>query len=389
MRNETKKHLRKNRLGNLIWYDLNYGYRSTRLKWLGAVLVQAYFAIMAARCCPSPEMPVGLPGYVEFLLRGLPEYFVSETGRFELPVPWLMLHAYVLFLTVSYPAEDLARSGGQAIVRAGRRWDWLLGKAAWVVCNVAGYYLLLAGILALCALAAGGPAENSKTMGNPVIENAATESLATKYVAIEDLEPESATARRTVLESVAMGNKAANNKTAGDLLPMSAAIGGAVPKKDTSENMVPGNMVSECVAAENPVMKGAATESLAPERLGNLQFSETGQDRADSQNPGDWEMSLRCLGQSLLVSLTLCLSELMFSLILEPALSLFLMLGYLTASVFWASPAFLGNFSMLLRQDFLSGIPGINFPNCLTICTLWSAAVLALGKSWIRRKDIF
>lgn len=323
MRNETKKHLRKNRLGKLIWYDLNYGYRSTRLKWLGAVLVQAYFAIMAARCCPSPEVPAGMPVYVEFLFRGLPEYFVSETGRFELPVPWLMLHAYVLFLTVSYPAEDLARSG-QAIVRAGRRWDWLLGKAAWVVCNVAGYYLLLAGMLALCALAAGGQAENSKTTGNPVIEDAATESLAMEYVVIEELEPES-----------------------------------------------------------------AATESLTSERLGNLQFSETGQNKAESQAPGDWEISLRCLGQSLLVSLALCLTELVLSLILEPALSLFLMLGYLTASVFWASPAFLGNFSMLLRQDFLSGIPGINFPDCLIICTLWSAAVLALGKSWIRRKDIF
>lgn len=344
MRNETKKHFRKNRLGNLIWYDLNYGYQSTRSKWLGAVLVQAYFAIMAARCCPSPEMPAGLPGYVEFLLRGLPEYFVSETGRFELPVPWLMLHAYVLFLTVSYPAEDLARSGGQAIVRAGRRWDWLLGKAAWAACNVAGYYLLLAGILALCALAAGGPARENGAMGNP----------ATEYAAIEDLEPESAAARRTVLEIVVMGN-----------------------------------MVSERMAAENPVMKGTAIESLASERLGNLQFSKICRNSADLQNPGDWEKSLRCLGQSLLVSLTLCLTELVLSLILEPALSLFLMLGYLTASVFWASPAFLGNFSMLLRQDFLSGIPGINFPGCLLICTLWSAAVLALGKSWIRRKDIF
>ena len=40
---------------------------------------------------------------------------------------------------MSYPAGDLARSGGQAIVRAGRRRDWLFGKAVWVGCTVAGY----------------------------------------------------------------------------------------------------------------------------------------------------------------------------------------------------------------------------------------------------------
>ena len=37
----TKKHFAGIRLGRLVWYDLSYGYRSTRLKWLGAALVQA------------------------------------------------------------------------------------------------------------------------------------------------------------------------------------------------------------------------------------------------------------------------------------------------------------------------------------------------------------
>ena len=163
-----KKHLSGSRLRTLIWYDLNYGYQSTRLKWLGVVLVQAYFVILACQCCSAPETPGGMLGHLSFLFRGMPEYFVSETGKFELPVPWLMLNACLLFLTASYPAEDLTRSGGQAIVRADRRRDWLLGKAAWVACTVAAYYLLLAAALALGALvtesagmgdlAAGAPA---------------------------------------------------------------------------------------------------------------------------------------------------------------------------------------------------------------------------------------
>lgn len=323
----TKKHSAGKRLGRLVWYDLSYGYRSTRLKWLGAVLVQAYFAVMVVQVCSVPgasgeitgmqvageqvpgaqapgeqvmgmqapaeqapgvqapgEQAPGELGYLGFLLQGMPEYFLSETGKFELPVPWLMLQAYLLFLTVSYPAGDLARSGGQAIVRAGRRRDWLFGKAVWVGCTVAGYYLLLTAMVAVCALAAGG------------------------------LAPEG----------------------------------------------------------------GNAGQGFLASRYG-----------IDLAKLGGWEIFLRWWGQPVLVSLALCLAQLAISLALEPALALFLMLGYLTASVFWASPWLLGNFSMLLRQDFLSGIPEICIRNCLLLCAAWSAGALALGAGWIGRKDIF
>ncbi len=104
---------------------------------------------------------------------------------------------------------------------------------------------------------------------------------------------------------------------------------------------------------------------------------------------GGWEIFLRWWGQPVLVSLALCLAQLVASLALGPALSLFLTLGYLTASVFWASPRLLGNFSMLLRQDFLSGIPEICFRNCLFLCAAWSIGALSLGAVWIGRKDLF
>lgn len=232
---------------------------------------------------PGAQAP-GELGYLGFLLQGVPEYFLSETGKFELPVPWLMLQAYLLFLTVSYPAGDLARSGGQAIVRAGRRRDWLFGKAVWVGCTVAGYYLLLTAMVAVCALATGG------------------------------LAPES----------------------------------------------------------------GNAGQGFLASRYG-----------IDLAKLGGWEIFLRWWGQPVLVSLALCLAQLAISLALEPALALFLMLGYLTASVFWASPLLLGNFSMLLRQDFLSGIPEICIQNCLLLCAAWSTGALALGARWTERKDIF
>lgn len=367
----TKKHFAGKRLGRLVWYDLSYGYRSTQLKWLGAVLVQAYFAVMAVQVCSVPgasgeitgmqaageqvpgaqapgEQVMGLQapaelapgvqapgaqapgelGYLGFLLQGMPEYFLSETGKFELPVPWLMLQAYLLFLTVSYPAGDLARSGGQAIVRAGRRRDWLFGKAVWVGCTVAGYYLLLTAMVAVCALATGGLAPESGNAGGLRIESEVG------YPATEGLADES------------------------------RAVGSAS---------------TEILAAESASIK-------IPGRSQGFLASRYGIDLAKL---GGWEIFLRWWGQPILVSLALCLAQLAISLALEPALALFLMLAYLTASVFWASPWLLGNFSMLLRQDFLSGIPEICIRNCLLLCAAWSAGALALGAGWIGRKDIF
>ena len=352
----TKKHFAGIRLGRLVWYDLSYGYRSTRLKWLGAALVQAYFAVMAVQGCSMPgasgevlgmqaageqvlgvQVPgvqaPGVLGYLGFLLQGMPEYFLSETGKFELPVPWLMLQGYLLFLTVSYPAGDLARSGGQAIVRAGRRRDWLFGKAVWVGCTVAGYYLLLTATVAVCALATGGLAPESGNAGGLRIEGEAgcpaTEGLADK-------------------------------------------------------SMAAGSTSTESLAGENMAAGSASIKS--PGRSQGFLTDRYGIDLAEL---GGWEIFLRWWGQPVLVSLALCLAQLVASLALGPALSLFLTLGYLTASVFWASPWLFGNFSMLLRQDFLSGIPEICFRNCLFLCAAWSVGALSLGAVWIGRKDLF
>lgn len=370
-KSRTKKHFAGIRLGRLVWYDLSYGYRSTRLKWLGAALVQAYFAVMAVQGCSMPgasgevlgmqaageqilgvQVPgvqaPGVLGYLGFLLQGMPEYFLSETVKFELPVPWLMLQGYLLFLTVSYPAGDLARSGGQAIVRAGRRRDWLFGKAVWVGCTVAGYYLLLTATVAVCALATGGLAPESGNAGGLRIEGEAgcpaTEGLADKSMA----------AGSTSTESLA------------------------------GENMAAGSASMESLAGESLAAGSASIKS--PGRSQGFLTDRYGIDLAEL---GGWEIFLRWWGQPVLVSLALCLAQLVASLALGPALSLFLTLGYLTASVFWASPWLFGNFSMLLRQDFLSGIPEICFRNCLFLCAAWSVGALSLGAVWIGRKDLF
>ena len=163
--------------------------------------------------------------------------------------------------------------------------------------------------------------------------------------------------------------------------------------------MAAGSTSTESLAGENMAAGSASMESLAGESLaaGSASIKSPGRSQGfltdrygiDLAELGGWEIFLRWWGQPVLVSLALCLAQLVASLALGPALSLFLTLGYLTASVFWASPWLFGNFSMLLRQDFLSGIPEICFRNCLFLCAAWSVGALSLGAVWIGRKDLF
>lgn len=268
----------KHRFGKLVWYDLNYGYQDCRLKWLCALLVQMYFVNGAYQACSAAKVPVGILGYLTWLFRGMPEYFAVETGRFELPAPWLLLHACVLFLVGFYPVNDLTRSGGQAFVRSGKRRRWLFAKAFWVVCTVAAYYACLAAAVALCALMTGGVAGSVEGMR---------------------------------------------------------------------------------------FLYGISIEEM-----------------------GGTELFLFWWVEPFLVSLTLCLTEVVLSFAVGPVLALFFMLGYLTASVFWSTPALLGNYAMLMRQDFWSGNRAVSFVNCVAGCGMCSVLALAAGSSIIRRKDI-
>ena len=267
------------RFRHLLWYDLSYGYRDCRLKWLCAFLVQVYFVNMAYQWCAAAEGRVGVLGYLTWLFWGMPEYYAAETGRFELPVPWLMLHACLLFLVGFYPAADLTRSGGQAFVRAGKRSYWFLGKAVWVLCTVTAYYCLLTAVLVLCALLTGGIACSGEAM---------------------------------------------------------------------------------------EFLYGIAVDEM-----------------------GEGEIFLSWWAEPFLVSAALGLAEMTLSLVLEPAVALFLMLGYLTASVFWTAPGLLGNYAMLLRQDFWSGHEAISFVNCLIGCVVCAGAAVAAGCGYSKRKDIF
>ena len=338
-----------NRFGKLVRYDLHYGYQDCRLKWFCALLVQIYFVNAAYQGCSMEEGTVGVVGYLTWLFSGRPEYFVVETGRFELPVPWLMLHGCLLFLVGFYPANDLMRSGGQAFVRSGRRRNWLLGKAVWAVGTVTAYYVCLTVVLMLGVLLAEG---GTLLAGEQVLVGEGGVLQAGEQVLVgED----------------------------------GALLAGEQVMQTEGEIVLAGERTLQAGERTLPAEGQALIEEWfigspeALEFLFGIPIAEMG--RA--------EIFLSWWLEPFLVSVALCLTEMVLSLLLEPAVALFVMLGYLTASVFWTTPGLLGNYAMLLRQDFWSGNRAVSFSNCMIGCVMCSVLALLAGIRYVRNKDVF
>lgn len=90
----------------------------------------------------------------------------------------------------------------------------------------------------------------------------------------------------------------------------------------------------------------------------------------------------------MIVSVTLCLIQVIASLFFEPVLSFLCTVGYLIASVFWTSPILIGNFAMLLRQNWLSGKPLLNDLAGVFICIAMTSIVVFVGVRSFQKKDI-
>uniref|UniRef100_UPI004056CB99 DUF2705 family protein n=1 Tax=Agathobacter sp. TaxID=2021311 RepID=UPI004056CB99 len=90
----------------------------------------------------------------------------------------------------------------------------------------------------------------------------------------------------------------------------------------------------------------------------------------------------------MLMSVALGQIQILMSLFISPVISLMLTVGYMVASVFWMNPLFIGNYSMLLRQDWISCNPDISVPVGVVICIILIFATSFAGIYMFQRKDI-
>ncbi len=88
------------------------------------------------------------------------------------------------------------------------------------------------------------------------------------------------------------------------------------------------------------------------------------------------------------VSTALGVMQVVLSLFVGPVLSFMLNIAYMTASVFWMKPFFIGNYSMLYRQSWVSGNTNLSVTGGILRCLVLASLSFAVGMLLFQKKDI-
>jgi hypothetical protein len=101
-----------------------------------------------------------------------------------------------------------------------------------------------------------------------------------------------------------------------------------------------------------------------------------------------WEVWSAFIILPLLVSVTLGEIQVVLSLFLDPVISFMAVVGFMVISVFWMHPFLIGNFSMLYRQEWVSGKPEMSVDIGIILCFVLLIATFTFGIIMFRKKDI-
>lgn len=143
--------MRNNTLIKCVRYDLRVGLAGNLLKYLLALFVFAFAAVMFFQSARTAGGSGSALDCLIYFYRGMQEYIPSGDSPFPVPVVWLMLQLVVSFLILSYPTQDLESYGMQFLVRTKKRGVWWASKFIWNMVSVFLFYLV--GILAAFAFA--------------------------------------------------------------------------------------------------------------------------------------------------------------------------------------------------------------------------------------------
>lgn len=77
-----------------------------------------------------------------YIYGGMKEYIPSRTQPFQFPTKWMFVLAYILYLTLYYPYDDLMGYGQNVLIRSGGRLKWWYSKCIWNIISVNFYFIL-------------------------------------------------------------------------------------------------------------------------------------------------------------------------------------------------------------------------------------------------------
>lgn len=133
-------------LKRLIVYDIRNGIIFRYNKLLVFVLIITILFLFFNRKVSSYNLItrdniIGFWDYFIYLFRGKEVIgSLSQMDIFDIPIEWMIIHSYVLFVIGTYPKEDYGERGYQFLIRVGNKWYWWLSKGVYIIVSVLLYY---------------------------------------------------------------------------------------------------------------------------------------------------------------------------------------------------------------------------------------------------------
>ena len=125
----------------ILRYELKNGYYQNRIKMLIGVGVLVFISyIVIDDCIILYGDGISVGDCWMYLFSGSPEYRYSSEKEFELPVLWLLFHAYMLYTLCSYPVGDFKKLGLQSMLFSRNRKKWCISKILWSMMGVILFY---------------------------------------------------------------------------------------------------------------------------------------------------------------------------------------------------------------------------------------------------------
>lgn len=120
-----------------------------------ACMMLRYQAELKSRYGAAYSVQLGIVDYVINMFGGMKCFTVSESSRFEVPLPWMTIQLLISSCVFSYVSDNMRCNGRLLLMLSGTRTGWWAGKYIWAVSQVIIAYLcILAGCI-VAALAAG------------------------------------------------------------------------------------------------------------------------------------------------------------------------------------------------------------------------------------------
>ena len=84
---------------------------------------------------------------------GMKKYELSMENVFQFPVTWMLLFVMILFVTLSYPMNNLCGFGNKLLIKGKSRVKWWLSKCIWnLLCNIIFFGIIFTLILSFCSI---------------------------------------------------------------------------------------------------------------------------------------------------------------------------------------------------------------------------------------------